>query len=652
MRVVNFIAYNLRKHPLGAKCLALCACYFCDDIEIRCCVGCIPYPAVVLFRNHLYMAGRLRVDIQECEKVIILIHSVRRNFARSNLAKNTISHASSILNRMKEYRVRAREHPDLIIDLMQARGITGEAAQENFLNPSFERDSHDPMLLPDMEVAVDRILAAKKNGEHVCVWSDYDCDGIPGGVMLTEFLRDFGIAITHYIPHRHKEGFGLNREGIDELKEKNVSLIITIDLGTSEHENIAYAKSLGIEVIVTDHHLPSHELPAALAVINPKRSDSKYPFDSLCGAGTAWKLVQGILKKDRGTLGEGQEKWLLDLVGIATLSDMVPLVGENRMLAHYGLLVMRKARRPGLASLLKLLRITPRTLTEDDVGFMVAPRINAASRMDNPDVAARLLAAKDAVEGKALAEELNHINDERKGVVAATVKEINHRIKEAAHLIESPVIVMGNPKWRPGVLGLVANKLVETYHKPVFLWGREGGEVLRGSVRSPDINIVDLMSRTKDVFMEYGGHHMSGGFSVVEENVHELSRKLSQAYETLSQDATAMPDTVLDRELSLSEVPFALRDLSRLAPFGEGNGKPLFLIPHVSVASVRTFGKQAAHMEAMLTDGFDMTVSGVSFFSTPESFRKPLTAGARADIVGHVERDWRGKPRVRIVEVL
>lgn len=574
---------------------------------------------------------------------------------------------------MKEYRVRSRAHPDLLVDLMHARGVVSEAAQEQFLNPSFERDSHDPFLLPDMERAVERILLAQKNGEHVCVWSDYDCDGIPGGVMLTEFLREIGINIAHYIPHRHKEGFGLNREGIEELKEKNVSLIITIDLGTSEHKNISYAKSLGIDVIVTDHHLPAsaedssqkssglrppdgqtfaQNLPPALAVINPKRSDSAYPFDSLCGAGAAWKLVQGILKKDRGSYAEGKEKWLLDLVGIATLSDMVPLVGENRMLAHYGLLVMRKARRPGLASLLKLLRITPRTLTEDDIGFMVAPRINAASRMDNPETAAQLLATKDAEEAKALAAELNHINDERKGVVAATVKEIHHRIKEAAHLVESSVIVMGSPKWRPGVLGLVANKLVETYHKPVFLWGREGGEALRGSVRSPDINIVSLMQRAGDVFIEHGGHEFSGGFSVDEGRVHELSARLQQAYETLSRDATTAPDIMLDRELALSEVSFALRDLSRLAPFGEGNEKPLFLIPHVSVTSTRTFGKQSAHLEAMLSDGFGEPVSGVSFFSSADSFRKPLSPGARADIVGHVERDWRGKPRVRIVEVL
>jgi len=296
-------------------------------------------------------------------------------------------------------------------------------------------------------------------------------------------------------------------------------------LGTTNHQEIAHAKKLGIDVIVTDHHIVSEADMAllAFALINPKRPDSTYPFDGLCGAGVAWKLVQAILRQQENisslqNFKEGQEKWLLDLVGIATLSDMVPLVGENRMLAHFGLTVMRSsgwaARRPGLASLLSLLRIKPHTLTEDDIGFMVSPRINAASRMDSPDVAARLLSASEAGEGALLAKQLNKINDERKGVVAATVKEINKRIKENEALTKSPLIVMGNPNWRPGVLGLVANNLVEAYGKPVFLWGREGGEVIRGSVRSDGmLNVVELMGATEHIFDHFGGHSASGGFS-------------------------------------------------------------------------------------------------------------------------------------------
>ncbi|MBX4192329.1 DHH family phosphoesterase, partial [Candidatus Parcubacteria bacterium] len=221
---------------------------------------------------------------------------------------------------MKVYRVRERHHENLLDDLLLARGVTDKDA---FLNPDFVRDSHDPFLLPDMGVAVDRIISAQKNNEQVCVWSDYDCDGIPGGVLLTDFLRSMVLAVRHYIPHRHEEGYGLNKEGLDELAEQKISLIITVDLGTTEFENIEYAKQKGIDVIVTDHHLVTGDVPKAVAVINPKRPDNKYPFDGLCGAGMAWKLVQALQIKGN-FVKEGQEKWLIDLAALGTLSDMVP----------------------------------------------------------------------------------------------------------------------------------------------------------------------------------------------------------------------------------------------------------------------------------------------------------------------------------------
>lgn len=578
---------------------------------------------------------------------------------------------------MKSYRVRERAHDELLVDLMHSRGITEKDDQERFLDPSFERDSHDPFLLQDMDKAVDRIFSAIKHNEKVCVWSDYDCDGIPGGVMLSQFLRGIGLTVRHYIPHRHKEGYGLNEEGIAELAAEGVTLIVTIDLGTTEHEAITFAKTKGIDVIVTDHHVVSashadsepitpkrggsvsspardasfqNSLPA-FAFLNPKRPDSEYPFDGLCGAGVAWKLVQGILAKNRFGMADGQEKWLLDLVGIATLSDMVPLVNENRMLAHFGLRVLRRNRRPGLASLLSLLRIQARTLTEDDIGFMVAPRINAASRMDKPSTAAELLASENKEEAGVLARELNRINDERKGVVASIVKDAHHRLKETP--IDGPVIAMGNPKWRPGVLGLVANKLMEEHQKPVFLWGREGGDSIKGSCRSDSsVSVVDLMGVAGDVFEQFGGHHASGGFTLSEGRVHELLARLTGAYETLRSKAAAVADISIERELPLSELPFALRDLTRLAPFGQGFEKPLFLFPRVSVSGTRSFGKTGDHLEALLGDGFDTPVSAVSFFAKPDSFSKTLSSGVRADIVGHIENDWRGRPRIRIVDVL
>lgn len=550
----------------------------------------------------------------------------------------------------KSYRVRERMHDDLLHHLMLARGVS-EGDFADFLEPDYIAHSHDPFLLPDMEVAVDRIISSIRNNEPVCVWSDYDADGVPGGVMLTQFLRDFGATVRHYIPHRHKEGYGLNIEGLEELAAQGYKLVITCDLGTTEVEQIAYANTKGMDVIVTDHHLEPEVLPDALAVINPKLAKSRYPFEGLCGAGVAWKLVQAILSKNRPEgYAEGREKWYLDLVGIGTLSDMVPLVGENRMLAQFGLKVMRRGRRPGLAALLKLLRINPRMLTEDDIGFMVSPRINAASRMDSPEAAARLLATEDATEAGELAVALNRINDERKALVASTVKEVNKRLVLGGQ--DGPVIVMGNPSWRPGILGLVANSIVEAHRKPAFVWGREGGELLRGSCRTDGVvNVVELMRAAGSVFDHFGGHAASGGFALLEERAHELPAALNKAYEALKNEGAKNKEVLVDRELDLSELPHALGKLDRLAPFGIGNEKPLFIFPHATVGSIKMFGKQQNHVQISIADEFNRA-DAMAFFSTPDSFTKKPVTGERVDVVGHVERDWRGVPRVRIVDIL
>lgn len=554
----------------------------------------------------------------------------------------------------KKYRVRERAHEDLVDDLLFARGV-GPDEREAFLMPDFERDSHDPFLLPDMEKAAERIILALKNNEKIAVWSDYDADGLPAGVMLTQFLRDIGLAVTHYIPHRHKEGYGLNKGGIDELVGKGVTLMITADCGTTDHDAILFAKQKGIDTIVTDHHIVQVLETPALALINPHRPDNTYPFDGLCGAGVAWKLIQGVLKKNE-QLGkpfdyaQGREKWFLDLVGIGTLSDMVPLRGENRMLAHFGLKVMRRGRRPGLAALLQLLKIKPATLTEDDVGFMISPRINAASRMGTPETAARLLAANEGPEAVLLARELQALNDERKALVANTVKEANKRLKEIG--TESPMIVLGSPLWRPGILGLVASSLVESHHKPVFLWGREGGEELKGSCRSDGVtNVVEVMQRASDALEHFGGHFGAGGFSITQDKAHELHAKLENAYKTLSFGAGGEVEVLVDRHLELSEITHALKAVQQLAPFGIEHTKPLFMLQGLTMAAVRTFGKTKNHLGVTFSKN-DTRVEGMAFFSTPESFQKSVVAGKKADIVGHVELDWRGSPRIRIVDIL
>lgn len=554
------------------------------------------------------------------------------------------------------------EHPKLLSDLLSVRGVTDANAARDFLAPSYEKYNHDPFKLPDMEKGVKRILQAIENKEKICIWSDYDCDGIPGGALLHDFFKLIQYEnFINYIPHRHLEGYGLNEKGIESLKDEGVSLILTVDSGITDIAPVARANELGIDVIVTDHHLPlrkkdtdgseSDDLPQATAVINPKREASTYAFDGLSGTGVAWKLIQAILSKNRFGVAEGQEKWLLDLVGIATVADMMPLVDENRMLVHFGLVVMRKTKRPGLRKLYSVLRLKPNTITEEDIGFGIAPRINAASRMDMPRDAFELLVAKTEDDAHALARHLDKINNQRKGTVAATVKEVKARLYEEG--LPEGVIVMGNPSWRPGLLGLVANSIAETHNRPVFLWGREGGDTIKGSCRSDGvISVVEMMAHAKDAFLDFGGHKFSGGFSVSEEKIHGLRGSLSGAYTALSMQQREEEEVMLDRELVLEEVPAALPILSKLAPFGIGNEKPMFLIPQALLVSIKFFGKEGNHLDFLFEDANRRKINGITFFATPEDFTVRPQEGLRHDLVAHVERDWAGRARLRVVDVL
>lgn len=551
------------------------------------------------------------------------------------------------------------EYPPLLAHLLAARGITKKTDADAFLTPSYERDVHDPFLMPDMEKAVLRILSGMDKRERIIVWSDYDCDGIPGGALLYDFFSKIGYSnFKNYIPHRHTEGYGLNITGLEKLAEDGAALVITVDSGITDIAPVARANELGIDVIVTDHHLPGEQLPDAYAVINVKRADSTYPFDGLCGAGTAWKLVQALIMRGKErmnwTITPGWEKWLLDLAGLATIADMMPLVGENRALAHFGLTVMRKGRRAGLRELLGVTRTNVPNLSEDDIGFTVAPRINAASRMDTPEDAFELLTTTDNVRAKSLAVHLNKVNDQRKGVVAATVKEIKHRVRDGE---EKPIIVMGRPEWRPGLLGLAANSVVEEFNRPVCLWGREGGDVIKGSCRSDgSVNVVELMSVARDVFIDFGGHKFSGGFSVTHEKIHLLEERLTLAYTEVKMRASLEEATPIDAVMTLDDVSDATyHSIARLAPFGAGNPKPLFLFEHVVIASVRQFGKDNNHLEVIFERENNPPVKAIAFFTAPDAYDVELAPGKPVTLIAHLERSFfmnRPELRLRIVDAL
>lgn len=567
----------------------------------------------------------------------------------------------------KEYSVRPsipeeassalKDYPSILKKLLYYRECPNKELAEAFLNPDYERDLHDPFLLKDMEKAVSRILMAIESNQKILIYSDYDADGIPGGVMLRDFFEKIGFEnVENYIPHRHDEGYGLHLEAVETFKEKGIDLIVTVDCGISDYDQVKRAQDLGVDVIITDHHEPGEKIPPAYAIVNPKQKDCTYPEKILCGSGVAFKLVQGILQKNRFGLKDGHEKWFLDLVGMATLSDMVPLVGENRALAHYGLKVLRKSPRVGLQQMWRKLKINQKHLSEDDIGFSLAPRINAASRMGKPDDAFILLKTKNIEEAGLVSERLEAVNAERKGVVASLVKEIKKHVRERERSGEMPkVLVLGNPLWKPSLLGLVANSLVDDFSRPIFLWGRNGDSLLKGSCRSDGVvDMTLLMETAKDSFVQFGGHKMAGGFEVSQEKIHTLEEDLNKALSFLPENNLA-ESVFVDAEISVDEIDWDLyRQVERLAPYGIGNLKPIFLISGAEISEVKQFGKEKNHLEISFNKKGG-SVKAIAFFSKPDKFSVTPKEGGIVSILATLEKSmFRNYPelRLRIIDIV
>lgn len=555
-------------------------------------------------------------------------------------------------------------YDDLVAGLLARRGIETGAAAEAFLNPSYDAHLHDPLLMKNMRAAAERLARAIEGREHIVVWGDYDCDGIPGGVILHDFLKKAGANFENYIPHRHEEGYGVNEAGIEKLAARGATLVVTVDSGITDVAPVAKARSLGLDVIVTDHHVPGDVLPDAI-VVNPKaHPDETYPFRDLCGAGLAWKLAIATLAVSsmlRERIPVGWEKWLLDMAGLATIADMVPLVGENRVIAAYGLVVLRKSPRLGLQKLCRTMRTTQSFLAEDDIGFMVAPRVNAASRMGDARDAFELFTTDDESRADALAKKLEKLNRERKAQAGAITRAVRERILARDTLPE--VFALGDPAWRPALLGLVANTISEEYARPVFLWGREANQSLKGSCRAgrDDVHVVELMREAGAVLAHYGGHAASGGFTVKADAVFDLEQELCAAYVRTSSARVAHAEGPLlyaDAKIAPHEITSTfLTKLERLAPFGERNEKPVFLIEDAVIRSLSRFGKSGEHVKCIIGhDAHPRTIEGVTFFAkgAMRALADAFVPDMRAQIFAHIERDGFSRarlPRLRLIEV-
>jgi single-stranded-DNA-specific exonuclease len=506
------------------------------------------------------------------------------------------------------------EKLSLTEQLLSNRGITDTFEQEHFLNTPYEESFHDPFLLKGMREAVDRIKKALARNERIAIYGDYDTDGIPGSTLLFDFLTQAGCKnITVYIPHRYEEGYGMNIPAVETLAAGEVGLIITVDSGITDVEPVARARELGVDVIVTDHHLPGRELPKALAIINPNQPGCTYPFPHLAGGGVAFKLAQALFQEKICLVTSDFFKRLLDLAAISTITDMVPLVGENRAIARFGLEVLRRTKRVGLQQIIQSQKINPTHFSEEDVGFTIGPRLNAASRMDSPMQAFLLLSTRDPIEAARIASFLEIKNQERKDVVA--------RIMSHAESLISPrdaFIVLGHPSWRPGVLGLAAARLAESYKRPVCLWGAAGSPNAKGSCRSwGGYNVTEIMqSLPKNALLEYGGHKASGGFSADLNAVDALPELFSEAMQALTVESHSAEEILIDKTLSCGEVTPELYQVVRsVGPYGVGHLKPAFLFERVVIEKVFSFGKKKEHLRLTISDTTGLC-EVISFFWT------------------------------------
>ncbi|HAE36983.1 MAG: Single-stranded-DNA-specific exonuclease [Candidatus Nomurabacteria bacterium GW2011_GWF2_35_66] len=557
---------------------------------------------------------------------------------------------------------------ELLDLLLKNRGIK-EEDKEKFLNPSYEEGIYDPYLMKDMEKTVVRIFEAVEAKEKIVIYSDYDCDGIPASVIMHDFFTKIGYTnFTIYIPDRHDEGYGLHMDAIKNFINEEVDLLITFDLGITAVDEVVEATAGGIDVIITDHHLPHAQVPRAYAILNPKQDGCTYPDTMLCGAGIAFKLIQALIIKygEYWKINKGWEKWLLDMAGIATLADQVPLLDENRVLATYGLKVLQKGRRLGLVEIFKKAGVDITKLSEEDVTFTLAPRINAASRMADPMMAFEMLSATDAVIAKASADNLAKINDERKIIVAHMMKEVK---KVLGKREDKKVIVIGNPTWRVGVLGIIASKIAEEYKRPAFVWGTDGSDDLKGSCRSwGGANLVEIMTALpENSLLGFGGHAGAGGFSVAQTEIHFLEERILNVYGEEEEIEVALSATRrgggINESIEGAEAIISIDDITsgnynvieKLAPYGEGNPKPKFLFKELPIYGIKEFGKEKNHLELSYLNSKGKIVKAIAFFKTRESYNNILNVGERIDLVATFEKSTFGgrtELRLRIVDII
>jgi single-stranded-DNA-specific exonuclease len=526
----------------------------------------------------------------------------------------------------------------LMTQVLFNRGLADASQVEPFLAVD-KRLSSDPFLLPDMEVAVTRIYRAVLSGEKIAVYGDFDADGITSTAVLVQGLRAFNVEAVPYIPHRINEGHGLKIAALEDLHKQGVSLVITCDCGVTGVAPVKKAHRLGMDVIITDHHTPTEELPPALAVVNPKVPASHYPFSELAGVGVAYKLLQALLI---GMNKEPQLEQVVDLVALGTVADMTPLLGENRYLVNEGLKRMNASPRLGLVELLTKAGTTPGSLTSENITWTIAPRLNTASRMEHALPSYELLMTDSTARAGELMVWLEQKNTERQQVTAKATAVAKEQV--LARKLE-PLILVRVDDFSSGISGLVANKLSDEFYRPSVVI-RTGKKVSTGSCRSiPEFNLIESLTECRELFVEFGGHKGAAGFTMLTHNIPLLQERLVKIAGTKLEGVDLRPKIDIDAEVTLKELAgSAFRDLQRLAPFGQANPMPVFVSRKIKVVGCRTMGSDGGHLRLKLEQGgMVWDAVGFGFGAHQAEMSAPI------DIVYNLELDqWNGKSTLRL----
>ncbi len=548
----------------------------------------------------------------------------------------------------------------VLANLLVQRGIDTLEKAKKFFNPQLS-DLHDPFLMKDMDKAVERVERAVRNREKIMVYGDYDVDGTTAVALVYKFLRQIGHKdLLFYIPDRYTEGYGISTKGIDHAARKGATLIIALDCGIKAIEKVDYAKRKGVDFIICDHHLPAEEIPRAVAVLDPKRADCSYPFDELSGCGVGFKLVQAYCQKNG--IPFQQIEPLLDLLAVSIASDIVPLVDENRILAHYGLLRLNASPSKGLLSIIKICGLDRHNITIDDIVFKIGPRINAAGRMrmdendENAAPSGGYAAVNLLIEGnESLAEEFGSVidgfNQDRKCIDRSVTQEAHDFIEAHAELKAAKSTVIYNPRWMKGIVGIVASRLIETYYRPTVVLTMSNGFVT-GSARSvPGFDLYQAIESCSDLLENFGGHMYAAGLTMRPERVEEFTRRFNAYVEENIDPITLQPQVEIDSELFFSNITPAFRsDLNRFQPFGPGNPAPVFVTRGVvSHGETKLVGADCEHlrMDLMQRQKPNTTIQTIAF-QQPTHYEW-IRAGHPIDVCYQiVENHYRGSVSVQL----